>query len=251
MDKKTWVIIGVLVVAVGALIGVSSWQNSAENKKPKYDYSSFDENSIIEPTDATGNLPENIHGSKDAPVVIYEYGNYQCTACAPMNPIINKLLDEYGDKVALVFRNMYLPAHDNATAAAAAANAAAIQGYWEEYKDLLFANQSEWFYSNANQRQEQFENYFVQVSSGKGDVAKFRSDMGSDAVAQKIEFDNQMADKRGATFTPSFYVEDEFVGQRREDNDGKALTDEQYLDKLRAAIDKRLEAKGIKKQQNK
>lgn len=247
MDKKTLVIIGVLVVAVAGLIGITTWQNNQDSSRVKYDYSTFDVSSIAEPAAETGNLPENMHGSKDAPVIIYEYGNYQCTACAPMNPVINKLLEEYGDKVALVFRNMYLPNHGNATAAAAAANAAAIQGYWEEYKNLLFTNQSEWFYSNATQRQEQFETYFIQVSGGKGDVEKFRSDMGSDEVTQKIEFDNQMAEMRGATFTPSFYVEDEFVGQRKEDNGGKSLTNEQYLDKLRAAINKRLEAKGIKK----
>lgn len=242
MDKKTWVILGILVVGVSALIGVSIWQSKSE----RTNYSSYEAFAINQANDDTGNYAENIEGNPNAPVIMYQYGNYQCTACAPMNPYINQLKKEYGDNLAIVFRHMYLPSHSNATAAAAAANAAAKQGYWVEFKDLVFANQNDWFYSDAENRQAQFEDYFNKASDGKGDLEQFRKDMSSKEVQKKIDYDDAMAEKAGASFTPSFYVEDEFIGQRREDNDGKDLTTEQFLDKLRAAIDKRLEAKGIK-----
>lgn len=246
MDKKTWIILGVLIVGVGALLGVSIWQGKAS----RANYTNYDAFAINEPSEETGNYAENIEGNPDAPVVIYQYGNYQCTACAPMNPYINKLKEEYGDNIAIVFRHMYLPSHSNATAAAAAANAAAKQGYWVEFKDLVFANQNDWFYSDAENRQAQFEGYFMQASNNKGDLEQFRADMASKDVQKKIDYDNAMAEKAEASFTPSFYVEDEFIGQRREDNDGKDITTDQFLDKLRAAINKRLEEKGIKVEKN-
>ena len=241
MDKKTLAVLGVIFAGVAALIGFTLMN------RDHTDYSNYDFNIIIPADEASGNLPENILGSADAPVVVYEYGNYQCTACAPMNPYVNQLKEEYGDNIAIVFRNTYLPDHSNANAAAAAANSAAIQGYWKEYKDLLFSNLNEWFYSSGQTRQSLFEEYFVKASNGQGDLSKFREDMSSSAVAKKIAFDNAIATRRGADFTPAFYVEDEFVGQRKEDNNGESITTEQFLDKIRAAIDKRLEAKEIKK----
>lgn len=241
MDKKTLAVIGILVIGILGLVGFSMLN------RDHFDYSKYDYNTIIPADEASGNLPENIEGSPDAPVILYEYGNYQCTACAPTNPYINKLKEEYGDNLAVVFRHMYLPDHSNASAAAAAANAAAIQGFWKAYKDLLFANLNEWFFATGQTRQSLFEEYFVKASDGNGDLAKFKTDMGSSAVAQKITFDNQIANLRGAEFTPAFYVDDEFVGQRKEDNDGQEITTDQFMDKLRTVIDKHLEAKGIKK----
>ena len=240
MDKKTWVVIGVLAVGFLGLLGISIWQKNAE--KPRID---GETSQIFEASPESGNLPENIDGSPDAPVILYEYGDYQCTACAPMNPYINQLKEEYGDKLAIVFRTTIMSYHQNGTAAASAANAAAIQGYWKEYKDLLFTNQNDWYYSDSTTRQEQFEEYFKKASNGKGDLEKFRSDMGSEAVRKKIAFDEALAQKTVIEFTPTFYVEDEFVSQRTEDNGGIEITTSQFLDKLRAAINQRLTAQGI------
>lgn len=236
MDKKTIAFIAIFIVAACALIGISVAQNHAN----KTDYSDYAPQQIYEPSEITGNFEENIQGNPDAPVIIYEYGDYQCTACAPMNPYINKLSEEYGDKIAIVFRTTIMSYHQNGTAAAAAANAAARQGYWEDYKNLLYTNQNDWYYSDATTRQNQFEEYFVRVSSGKGDLAQFRADMASKENQAKIDFDEAMAKKIGTSFTPYFLVEDQWVDQRE-----KSLDD--FLDEMRAAIDAKLEEKGISK----
>lgn len=240
MDKKTGIIVGILVVAVGALIGISVWQT----KTNRTDYSQYDHQTIIAASEDSGNLPENIEGKADAPVIIYEYGDYQCTACAPTNPYINELKEEYGDNIAIVFRTTIMSYHQNGTAAAAAANAAAKQGYWKEYKDILFTNQNDWYYSDADKRQEQFETYFNQVTEGKGDLEQFRTDMAGKDVLKKIDFDEAMAKKADVQWTPSFYVEDELIDQRE-------ISTTEFLDQLREKIDARLEAKGIKKDSTK
>lgn len=247
MDKKTWIILGALIIGFGALLGVSIWQGNAN----RVDYSKYDVHNVIAADENNGNFGDLIEGDPDAPVKIYEYGDYQCDACAPMNPYINKLVEEYDGLVAVVFRTIIMSYHQNGTAAAAAANAAHLQGYWKEYKDLLYSNQNDWFYSSATERQPQFEEYFMTASDGKGDLEKFRTDMASNDVMKKIDFDAAISERADVSFTPTFYVEDEFVGQRKEDNGGNSITTDQFMDKLRAAIDKRLEAQGIKKPEKK
>lgn len=231
MDKKTWIIIGVLVLFFGALVGVSVAQNSVSQAELL---------SVHAPSAENGNFGEMIDGNPDAPVKIYEYGDYQCDACAPMNPYINEVVEEYDGKVAVVFRTMIMSYHQNGTAAASAALAAARQGYWKEYKDLLFENQNDWFYSSAEQRQTQFEEYFKTVTDGKGDMEKFLADMGSSEVAKKISFDANMSKAQRISFTPTFYVEGDFVDQR-----GK--TREDFLNELRAKIDEKLAEQGLEK----
>lgn len=227
----------VIVVAfVLVVVGLFVWMASIG----RIDYSKYNLSEVIPADENSGGIEEMIEGNPDAPVKIFEYGDYQCTACAPMNPKINALIEEYDGKVALVFRTEIMSYHQNGTAAASAALAAAKQGYWQDYKDILFANQNDWYYSEPKQRQQQFEDYFTKVSAGKGDLAKFREDMASKEVSQKISFDAGMADKKKISWTPTFYVGDVLVSQRD-------ISVEKFLDNLRAEIDKQLAAKGIEK----
>lgn len=225
MDKKTGIIIGVLLVAFCGLIGLSWAQNQAA-----VDYSVYELHAVNEADENSGYLAENIEGNPNAPVLLFEYGDYQCTACAPMNPYINDLVEEYDGKLAVVFRTYIMSYHENGTAATSAANAAAIQGYWKPYKDLLYSNQSEWYYADGTERQELFEKYFEQATNGEGDLEKFRSDMASKEVAQKITFDTALSDRVGLEWTPTFYLDGELMDQRN-------ITTTEFMEKLRTKID--------------
>lgn len=192
MGKKIGLVIAGVAVVFGVLVGVSILQketppSSQEVDYGKYrldvitelakqnDYSELDLHSILPASEASGGLLENINGSENAPVVIYEYADYPCGYCAMMNVILNEIVKDYDGKVAVVMRSYILPYHEkNGVPAASAANAAAVQGYWKEYKDLLFANQDDWFYSTGDELVEQLEEYFIEASNGKGDLEKFR-----------------------------------------------------------------------------
>lgn len=235
MDKKTGIIIGVLVASFVALIGVSIYQSG----RNPVNYEQYDLGTILEASEDSGEIGELVMGDPDAPVKIFEYGDYQCTACAPTNPYIKQIVEEYKGKVAVVFRTYILSYHNNGTAAASAALAAAQQGYWPEYKDLLFSNQNDWYYSDVAKRQEQFEQYFEQVSKGKGDLEQFREDMNSEAVKKKIEFDRGVyekvtaADGEADQWTPMFYIDGELIDQRE-------LSTDDFLSLLRKKIDAQL-----------
>lgn len=234
MDKKLVIIVGVILVAFASLVGISFMQSQSA----KIDYDKYDIDALIEPDEANGNIGDLVTGDRNAPVILFEYGDYQCDACAPMNPYVNQLVEEYDGQLAVVFRTDIMDYHQNGTAAASAANAAALQGYWKEYKDKLFNDLDDWFYSSADKRQDQFEEFFLNVSNGQGDLNKFRQDMRSKDVSQKIKFDNGLSERRGIKFTPTFYLNGEHMDQRNKSTS-------EFLEELRTKIDAILKEKGI------
>jgi protein-disulfide isomerase len=82
-----------------------------------------------------------VRGAANAPVTIVEFTDFQCPACAAMQPVLEEVLKSYGNKVRLVVRDFPLAMHADARKAAEAANAAHAQGKFFEYSDLLFKRQ--------------------------------------------------------------------------------------------------------------
>jgi len=80
-------------------------------------------------------------GDANAPVTIVEFTDFQCPACAAMQPVLEEVLKSYGNKVRFVVRDFPLNQHENARKAAEAANAANAQGKFFEYITVLFKNQ--------------------------------------------------------------------------------------------------------------
>ena len=179
---------------------------SGSSSSSELDLSKYNLTSIIPANDDNGGIAEHVKGdAKTAKVILYEYADYQCSACALFQSWMKELLKEYDGQLAIVYRSYPLTSlHPNAIAAASAAEAAGLQGYWEEMGDLLFANQAEWFYATGNKRTNYFVSYFESVSNGKGDVDQFKSDMASEAVKKKVNFDKAIAESYNLSATPSF-----------------------------------------------
>ena len=201
------VIIGILVVA---LLGVATWAIIDGNNKAT-DFANYDFNSVIEATKDNGNIGDHVKGDPNAPVLIFEYADYQCPGCASINPKVNKVIEQLDGKLAVVYRSFLLSYHQNGTAAASAAEAAGLQGYWKEYADKLFAEQSEWEYASASERTALFDKYFEEVTGGKGDINKFNEDIASEAVSKKINFDMGIGKRVNIEGTPAFYIDGQLI----------------------------------------
>ena len=145
-------------------------------------------------------------GNKDAKVLIVEYADYQCPGCATTLPYLSEIVEEYKGKVGLIFRSFILSYHKNGTAAAHAANAAALQGYWQPYATLLFKNQSEWEGLDSEKRDAKFKAYFEEVSGNKGNATQFLADMNSEAVKKKVKSDMAVAKLVNITETPTIII---------------------------------------------
>ena len=214
-----------MVVAIALLVVFGAFiisENAPDYELLKYkdiielysstDYSDIEPDSVVAASPVTGDLPEKVIGSTSkAKVVIYEYADYACSHCAEMNTVVKKLVEDYGDKIAIVYRGYLLTGYPNNVTAAAAANAAAIQGYWEKYKNLVFSDQATWFYLKGDNVLPYFVDLFIQASNGEGDIEKFQEDMMSEATAKRLAFDYAMGEKIELTGTPTFRINGEKV----------------------------------------
>lgn len=211
-NNRTLLISLIIIVTlfIGAIIFVPQLtKKSDDSNEPttsEVDISKYDRTKFIDANDDNGQIADHVKGDiKTAKVVLFEYADYQCSACALFQSWVGELVKEYKGDLAVVFRAFPLTSiHPNAIAAASAVEAAGLQGYWAEMGDLVFANQAEWFYATGSKRTDYFVNYFTSVSKGNGDVAKFKEDMASSRVKAKVSFDKSIAESYKLDATPSF-----------------------------------------------
>ncbi len=97
------------------------------------------QDSIQEITD-----PAHTKGSDTPKVLIVEFSDFQCPACATFTPFVSQIIADYPNDVAVHYRHFPLPMHPFADEAAQAAEAAAEQGKFWEMHDLLFDRQNDW-----------------------------------------------------------------------------------------------------------
>lgn len=179
--------------------------------------------------EAPGAQPPHMKGRQSAQVVLEEFGDYECPPCGAMHPVLKRINQDYGDRVAIVFRNFPLQKiHKNAFSAARAAEAAALQGKFWEMNDLIYTNQKEW--SASSEPRPLYEKYARQLGL---DVEKFKADSDKPETAARIVADFQRGDSLGVGGTPAIFL------------NGRQLPVESALSepKLRAEIDAALAAK--------
>lgn len=204
-------VVGVIIgVAVLAFLAIATYFIVDGNNKAT-DFGEYNFYSVIEPTKDNGNIGDHVKGNADAPVLIFEYADYQCPGCASINPRVNKAIEELDGKLGVVYRSFLLSYHQNGTAAASAAEAAGLQGYWKPYADKLFEEQAEWEYASASERTALFDKYFEEVTDGKGDMDKFNKDLASEAVSKKISFDMGIGKRIDVGGTPAFYIDGQLI----------------------------------------
>ena len=164
------------------------------------------------PSEETGFLPEKIIGNPEtAELTIYEYADFGCSHCAEWNKVLNDLLEKHNQEIALVFRNYNTKLFQNSPLAARAATAAQIQGYFKDYKDLLFSNQAEWLSEDETNLKELFANYFKTASNNAGDLEKFKTDLESDAVEKRLDFEQSLGKQIHLTGTPMFRIDEKTI----------------------------------------
>jgi protein-disulfide isomerase len=195
MNKTKWIIFATLVIAIFGLI---IWQNKSNEAKVTF---KGDANTII----TEGPIADQVYGTRDAKVVLIEYGDYQCPACGNMYQPVKDLTEQYKDKVTFIFRNLPLTnIHPNALAASNAAEAAGLQGKFWEMHDKLYENQTAWSSVAIDKRESVFSGYASELGL---DAEKFKKDLGSAEVSAKVARDRQTAkDNYQANSTPTFVL---------------------------------------------
>ncbi len=151
-----------------------------------------------------------------SPVVLEEYGDYQCPPCGLLYPDLKQLEHEYGNQLQIVFHHFPLmKIHKNALAAAHAAEAARNQNKFWEMHDRLYRNQKEW--ADQDDPRPIFLSYSRQLNLNEG---QFKQDVESNLVDQRISADIQRGAAAGVTGTPTVFLEGNMVKYEATNADG-------------------------------
>jgi len=143
------------------------------------------------------NEKDHQRGPQDAPIVIVEYGDYQCPHCGRAFPILERLQKSLGKDMLFVYRHFPIAeSHPDAPNAARAAEAAGRQGRFWEMHALLFENQSAF----------DSDSLVGYAESLDLDMERWLLDMDSDAIEAKVEEDFKSGVRSGANGTPTFFL---------------------------------------------
>lgn len=139
-------------------------------------------------------------GSKDAPITMVEFTDYQCPFCQRFHTtVFNELKKNYIDTGKVRFYSRDLPLdsmHPNAMRAAQAARCAAEQGKFWALRDIM----------GANPTKLDMDSIVADAQSLSMDTTKLRSCVESDKYKQAVQTDVLEAMKIGADGTPTFVI---------------------------------------------
>jgi protein-disulfide isomerase len=159
-------------------------------------------------------------GNPNAKLRIVEYGDFQCGACAYFHPIVQEVMEEFGDEVYFVWRHFPLSSHQFSTLAASASEAAGRQGKFWEMHDLIMRNQQTWARGMATSMFLQFAREL-----GLNDV-QFQQDVRSPEVLAKIQDDFNSGRQLNLRSVPTFFFNGEMIRNPNDVNAFKALVRE-------------------------
>lgn len=135
-------------------------------------------------------------GVANAPVTIIEFTDFECPSCATMQPVLEVLVKEYGDKVKLVAHSFPLEQHKHAFKAAEAAEAAREQGKYWEYTLILFRSQ------NALEV-DKLKEYAAEAGL---DRKRFDEALDSGRFTDTVKQELSIGDRVGVESTPSLFI---------------------------------------------
>ncbi|MEO8256782.1 MAG: thioredoxin domain-containing protein [Acidobacteriota bacterium] len=160
-------------------------------------------------------------GSASAPVEVIEFADFQCPFCLAAAPTVKKVMDTYGDRVRLVYRNYPLPNHPQAQPAAEAAQCANEQGQFWPYHDRLFAEAGK--LSDADLKK---------AAADLGmNAPRFNACVDERRYKSVVDADQREGTEAGVNGTPAFFV------------NGRLLSGAQPFEAFKRIIDEELELK--------
>lgn len=143
------------------------------------------------------NERDHLRGSPDAPVVLVEYGDFECPYCGAAYPVLKQLEKEMPDTLAVVFRQFPLvEVHPHAQLAAEAAEAAGAQGRFWRMHDVLFEHQDALAPADL----------MAYARALHLDLERFAGDLSGHVFLPKVADDLKGGLRSGVKGTPSFFI---------------------------------------------
>lgn len=126
-----------------------------------------------------------------------EYGDFECPHCGRAHPILLRIFETMGNRLAFVFRNFPLTeTHPHALHAAYAAEAAGRQDkFWDMHRRLM-----------ENQDALEDDDLFDYAKELDLDLRQWTHDFKSEEIARKVEQDFTSGARSGVNGTPTFFI---------------------------------------------
>lgn len=191
-----YIVLGVVAVAGVALV---LWQTMGGRGTP-----AMEPVPVVISQDELSRVQGISMGRDDAPVVIYEFADFQCPGCGQFAaftaPLIKERLVDTG-QVRFVYYDYPLPQHPHSFLAARAARCANDQDRFWDYHDIVYGRQPSWSsLGNAT-------NYFIDLADEIGlDEGEFASCLRSDRHQEEVSRNIQLGQMLGVTGTPTLFV---------------------------------------------
>jgi protein-disulfide isomerase len=135
-------------------------------------------------------------------LLIEVFSDFECPFCARAVPVIDRINNEYGEQVNVVFRHFPLVSiHPNALKASEASECARDQDMFWEYHDVLFENQRALDVPNLKR-------YAAELGLN---AATFNACLDSGAKEEIVDRDFREGINRGVQGTPTFFIDDEML----------------------------------------
>jgi protein-disulfide isomerase len=140
---------------------------------------------------------DHILGNPSAPVVLVEYGDYECPISTRSWPWIKLLLNEFGNDICYVFRHFPLNIiHPHSALAAASAEAADIfESFWQMH-ELLYSRDDTL----------SFDNILDMANSLDLDEKEFVYVINREDLIDKVSSDIMSGEESGVNNTPAFFI---------------------------------------------
>lgn len=147
-------------------------------------------------------------GNADAPVIVVEYGDYQCPACGQFASTVKpKIIEEFvkTGQVRFVFRSFQFIGEESQWAAEAAECANEQNKFWEYYEKLYSSQAGE----NAGAfLKENLERFAAELGL---QTEQFNKCLASGKYTEKVKTESMEAQNLGLRSTPSLLVNGELV----------------------------------------
>jgi protein-disulfide isomerase len=140
---------------------------------------------------------DHLRGDPAAPVVLLEYGEFECPDCGRTYHVAKRLLEDMPGQVAIAFRHFARDdVHPFSERSALAAEAAGAQGRFWEMHDFLFEHQHELEIVDL-----------VRHAAELGlDVDAFQRDLLDRVHLEKVAADLRAGQEAGVTQTPTIFI---------------------------------------------
>jgi protein-disulfide isomerase len=140
---------------------------------------------------------DHIIGRPNAPVTMVQYGDFECPYSGKAFVSVRRLRETLPNELRFAYRHYpILPKHKYAQQAAEASEAAAVQGKFWEFHDILYDHQGEL-------GGQDLLRYATQL---KLDVHRFEQDLNARTFKRRVQEDQQSGNDSGVMGTPTFFI---------------------------------------------